>query len=138
MIFYCPATSLAKHVAATCSILTRRVPTAMTSPLARSFGSEHFNLNKYDEKEIRELSEEIDKRLKEAEKEDYCKRRGLQAMKVLLKAEKKVLKQRAVVYTMTAQAELNRCIYTRHALRHGAKKLKELKPKQLAKVSVIA
>jgi hypothetical protein len=100
----------------------------------RAFAFKKWWANKYEPKEIAEMLEFVEGRLVEADKERYGpKYRGRTAVLAQLKREAPSNVKRKHVNLRTAYTELNTLIYTRHALRHGFKSIREFKPDELAK-----
>jgi hypothetical protein len=91
-------------------------------------------LNKYDPREIAELLEFVEERLDLADSEKFGdKARGRRPIHRLLRREAPSNVKRGNVNLKAATVELNTLLYTRHALRHGAKAIKELRnPKLMA------
>lgn len=90
-----------------------------------------FNLNRYDPKMIFSKQMEIEERLAVAEREPYGAERGRAAIWKLLEAENYQGQQlhfdgSRKISKVDVRKELNRLVYTRHALRHGALGLREL------------
>lgn len=100
----------------------------------RSFAFKKWWANKYEPKEIAEMLEFVEGRLAEADKERYGpKYRGRTAVLVQLKREAPSNVKKKNVNLRAAYTELNTLIYTRHALRHGLKSIREFKPDEMAK-----
>ena len=87
----------------------------------------------HDPEAVQEKLKWVDGRLQEVELDGYGKRRGIEPMLKLLRAEASSQRQRAKINTSVAQMELKRLIYLRHALRQGAIRFKELDTKTIAK-----
>lgn len=77
--------------------------------------------------------EEVEARLEEAERDHVGnKRRGLEKIRALLRAEAPSGVKRSNVNQQAAQAELNSLIYQRHSLRHGFFRLTDMNHRQRA------
>lgn len=105
-----------------------------TQQQLRCFATKPFNLNKYDPREIAELLEFVEERLDLADREKFgYKARGRRPIHSLLRREAPSNVKRGNVNLKAATVELNTLLYTRHALKHGAKAIKELRnPKLMA------
>jgi len=122
------------HRAASTSNNPPLPPTCSTSP---SYVNAPFFLNKYDPKELHRLLAEVEDRLAGPDKEPYGHpNRGRDTLRLIIRDEAPSVSVRGKKHKMNmkvANVQLKTLIYTRHALRHGAKAIAEFNRQTLTK-----